>query len=277
MTSSGGRNNTEQQVATAVQRTTASPADAQLTDAQRRPKLSRRDLLRGRIGKLLNGPSARSTSGVASPRLVRIPNPLQDLHTIAPATPGHPAKPIRSINGIAIDAVPATSFRSEPLAPQVPLFRPPGAVEESMFLERCTKCGDCQTACPYHAIRPANDRLSAANGTPTIEADHQACLMCADFPCITACQTGALQTTAPKVIGTAMIKSDLCLAGQGQPCRECVDQCPEPGAITTQGDVPIVIADACTGCGVCRTACVAPDNAVVLMPVFQRQTQLPQR
>lgn len=277
MTSAGGTDNTDTSLTTAAQLADESLRNAKVTNAlatnaRRRRRFTRHDLIRGRLGKLLDEPSAYSRPDVASPRLVRIPNPLQETRTV------DTSKPVRSIKGIAIDAVPATSFGNQPQeTPVVPLFRPPGAVEESMFLERCTKCGDCQTACPYQAIRPANDRLSAANGTPTIEADHQACLMCPDFPCITACQTGALQSTSPKVIGTAVIKPELCLAGQGQPCRECVDQCPEPGAITTQGSAPIVIADACTGCGVCRAACVAPDNAVVLMPILQRQTRLPQR
>ena len=32
-------------------------------------------------------------------------------------------------------------------------LRPPGAADELDFLDRCTKCGDCQDACPYDAIR----------------------------------------------------------------------------------------------------------------------------
>ena len=63
-------------------------------------------------------------------------------------------------------------------------LRPPGAVEESLFLERCTKCGDCVKACPYGSIT-----LSQRDGTPEIFPDQHPCYLCHDFPCIASCGT----------------------------------------------------------------------------------------
>ncbi|MCA9726280.1 MAG: 4Fe-4S binding protein, partial [Candidatus Eisenbacteria bacterium] len=48
----------------------------------------------------------------------------------------------------------------------IPLLRPPGAIREDLFLERCTKCLDCAVVCPYGAIRPAPARYRSAAGTP---------------------------------------------------------------------------------------------------------------
>ena len=60
-------------------------------------------------------------------------------------------------------------------------LRPPGAVSEALFLERCTQCGDCNKACPHDAIVPH------ADGTPVIYPDQMPCYLCDDVPCIAAC------------------------------------------------------------------------------------------
>jgi ferredoxin-type protein NapG len=65
--------------------------------------------------------------------------------------------------------------------------RPPGARTESVFRARCTGCGDCVTACPYETLAPGPDTypwLWDPAGHP--------CYRCDDFPCIAACNTGAL-------------------------------------------------------------------------------------
>ena len=66
-------------------------------------------------------------------------------------------------------------------------LRPPGAASESIFLDRCTRCGDCIKACPYQAIA-----VHPANGSPILFPNQTPCYLCEDFPCITACGTDAL-------------------------------------------------------------------------------------
>ena len=72
------------------------------------------------------------------------------------------------------------------------LLRPPGSQGERDFIARCTKCGRCIQACPYKALHAAGPEQGAASGTPFIDPERQACRMCADFPCVAACPTGAL-------------------------------------------------------------------------------------
>lgn len=176
----------------------------------------------------------------------------------------------RSIGGISIEPVAMTALHAKPSARTIPVFRPPGAIEEAQFLAGCTRCGDCITACPYDAIRQAPERFGSVAGTPIIEADTQACLMCEDFPCIASCEPGVLTGRVPPVMGTALVTEHLCLAYHHTTCTVCSERCPVEGAFTVTDGKPSVNEDACTGCGVCRYVCPAPENAILLMPAFAR-------
>ncbi|MCA9214766.1 MAG: 4Fe-4S dicluster domain-containing protein [Planctomycetales bacterium] len=169
----------------------------------------------------------------------------------------------------------------------IPVMRPPGAIAERGFLAGCTRCEACIDACPHDAIIHAPVRLREAAGTPTIDADHQPCLMCADFPCISACEPGVLTSAIPVMMGTARVVEHLCLPYQGAPCTACSESCPVENAIvmTEEADgnssctpasmKPTVNESICTGCGVCRSVCPAPENAILLMPMFSRPLPLP--
>lgn len=155
-----------------------------------------------------------------------------------------------------------------------PLHRPPGAVNESEFLSYCSRCSECERACPHQAIVMAPDRYQIKAGTPMIDPIKQPCLMCPDTPCITVCPPAVLyrspESTFP-VMGTARITTTDCLAWQGTTCTTCHERCPAPGAITLDTQVrPIIQPDQCTGCGVCQHVCPAPHNAIIIMPDVDR-------
>lgn len=151
-----------------------------------------------------------------------------------------------------------------------PIHRPPGAIAEADFLSRCTRCGDCFTACPHEAIVAAPARLRAAAGTPVTDAASAPCRQRAETPCIQACAADALSAQAPVKMGTARIETMDCLAWQRSFCTVCFEQCPVPGAITLDQGRPTINASACTGCGICLYACPAPRKAVLLLPNTQR-------
>ncbi|MFG0331317.1 MAG: 4Fe-4S dicluster domain-containing protein [Phycisphaerales bacterium] len=155
----------------------------------------------------------------------------------------------------------------------IPVHRPPGAIEESEFLAECTRCGDCIAACPYEAIVLAPDRFRVAAGTPVINPDRQPCWMCADRPCIDACEPGVLTREITPIMGTAQINPETCLAWSGPGCSVCIERCPVEGAIVTDRGRPRVVEDSCTGCGVCRYVCPAPSNAVLSMPALRRPSR----
>jgi Pyruvate/2-oxoacid:ferredoxin oxidoreductase delta subunit len=63
----------------------------------------------------------------------------------------------------------------------------------------------------------------------------------------------------------AIIQGRHCTAPDNY-CSLCVERCPEPGAMTAHDIIPMVVAEVCTGCGICHQVCPAPDNAVLMLP-----------
>ncbi len=219
---------------------------------------SRRAFLQGRLWKFI--PPARF-----APLVTRLP-PSEKLGDERVHDAGKP----RSIGGIHIDPVPPTDLGNKSAPRTMPVFRPPGAIDEFQFLAGCTRCGDCISACPHQAIRTAGDRFGQVAGTPIIEPDVQACLMCEDFPCITSCDPGVLTRSIPPVMGTARVTQQLCLAYHNTTCTVCSERCPVEDAIDVRDGKPTINENTCTGCGVCRYVCPAPGNAILLMPAFAR-------
>lgn len=151
------------------------------------------------------------------------------------------------------------------------LLRPPGAIDESRFAETCSRCGLCVEACPADAIFPAPTPSWAAAGTPVIDADLGACVVCEGLQCTHVCPTGALVPLhAPHEIrmGTAEVYGSVCVRSAGEACTVCVDRCPIGADALTFEDEgpPVVKADGCVGCGVCQLYCPTTPKAIVVVP-----------
>ena len=144
-------------------------------------------------------------------------------------------------------------------------LRPPGAVGEDLFQERCTQCGDCIDACPHDAIEQL-----AVRETPGIFPGEAPCQLCDGFPCIEACETDALipiKNLYEVRMGIAKVLQNVCTAGNG--CNACVPKCPT-GAIAMDFSAFIVAVDTnlCVGCGVCQYICgtVNDRSAIRVVP-----------
>ncbi len=147
-------------------------------------------------------------------------------------------------------------------------IRPPYALPELEFLIKCNGCGDCIRACPHDVVFP----LSAKSGqpvetTPALDLLNRGCHMCEGWPCVSACETGALthsehSASAPKLAQLA-IDTETCLAYLGPECGACAHACPVPGALRWEGGIrPVIEADLCTGCALCREACIVEPKAI---------------
>lgn len=145
-------------------------------------------------------------------------------------------------------------------------IRPPGALEESMFLSTCLRCGKCAQVCPRKAIIMGRGDKGLSIGTPYIEPRQAACDLCMD--CIKVCTSGALRGGERQKVrmGFAEINREQCLAWQGHECKACYTSCPFYNeAIILEGHkLPVVDREKCVGCGICENVCIADPAAITV-------------
>jgi polyferredoxin len=179
------------------------------------------------------------------------------------------------------------------------VIRPPGAVEERAFLERCIRCAECMKVCPNNALHPAFFEAGIEGlWTPILIARvgycEYSCVLCGQV-----CPTGAIQKITEKEkmgqgqppikIGTAFYDHGRCLPWSMQtPCIVCEEFCPtSPKAIwveevdasvreskagpdgappsyrTVHLQRPHVDPSLCVGCGACEKVCPVQDQPAV--------------
>lgn len=134
-------------------------------------------------------------------------------------------------------------------------IRPPWALDESAFLDACTRCDACLSACDEGIVTRGN------GGYPIIDFNNGECTFCR--ACVDACADGALTMASPQAAPwnlTARI-AEGCLSANGVTCRVCGDRC-DARAVRFQLAVggianPVVDVASCTGCGACVQPCPA--------------------
>ena len=139
--------------------------------------------------------------------------------------------------------------------------RPPWAIDENLFTEICTNCGDCISQCPTHIIKTARANF------PVVDFSLGECLFCEQ--CVDVCIPKALLKSDQKKPWSikASISNETCIAHQGVECRSCYDPCearaimmpPRLGGIS----IPVISTHSCTGCGACFSVC--PVQAVSMV------------
>lgn len=150
-------------------------------------------------------------------------------------------------------------------------LRPPGAVAEKKFLDTCYRCGNCVDVCPAKAIRSMSGENVNQSGTPFIDPDLSACVVCDELACMKSCPSGALQLVAdPRAIrmGLAVVDHAVCVRSRGEDCTLCIDKCPfgtDAIRLSTAGKIE-VLASGCVGCGSCQFYCPTTPKAVVVHP-----------
>lgn len=162
-------------------------------------------------------------------------------------------------------------------------IRPPGALPENKFLQKCIKCGECLKVCPTNGLQPAlteagPEGLWTPILVPRIGYCEYYCSLCTQV-----CPTGAIKelTVEQKVevkIGTAWVDKNRCIPWKtGEPCIVCEEHCPvSPKAIQlVEQDVrlpdgtvkrekaPFVDMESCTGCGICENKCPVLDAPAI--------------
>ena len=156
-------------------------------------------------------------------------------------------------------------------------LRPPGALKEADFLDRCIGCGQCANVCPNKCITLHGLEAGIKNvATPSIVARAKGCILC--MACTQVCPTGALTKLEPTEegkravnMGKAFVAEDICYSFAGRTCGTCYRACPLPGTAMTVGlfERPYVHEEFCVGCGLCEQACIHMPQAIRVIPIAE--------
>lgn len=168
------------------------------------------------------------------------------------------------------------------------LIRPPGSRSELDFMATCARCAQCMKSCPTNVIQPAVfDSGVEGFMTPQMDFRRGYCeWVCNE--CGKVCPTQAIRVLPlvekqKKVIGRAYIDRNTCIPwAEGNECLVCQELCPIPEKAVilqsagNQGPsqelaaeqqsglmLPFVIANRCTGCGVCEYYCPVSNEAAI--------------
>jgi len=182
--------------------------------------------------------------------------------------------------GAAVGAVAGLGLGRARVVQAAPaLLRPPGALAGDAFLAACIRCSLCVEACPYGTLHPSDLGAGAAAGAPTFEARSTPCYLCQGYEgarCIPVCPTGALRPLGDfreARMGVAVLDETTCWAYHRKLCRACWHACPYPNeAIRFDRRLrPVVVADACIGCGLCEHACPTEERAAIVVEPLPRE------
>ena len=162
------------------------------------------------------------------------------------------------------------------------VIRPPAALREEDFLNRCIRCGNCMKVCITNGLQPVLfqtglEGIWTPQLVPEIGYCEYQCTLCGS-----TCPTGAIPPLSIDKkrlvrLGLAEIDRSICIPwAEGKQCIVCEEHCPvAQKAIKLESDTiggsnvlkPYIDENLCIGCGICQNKCpVRPVRAVRVYP-----------
>lgn len=136
------------------------------------------------------------------------------------------------------------------------VIRLPWLKNDLVFTDSCTRCGECEKACPEQIIKQGD------GGFPFIDFSIAECSFCQE--CVKSCKEDLFDLTKESAWEHKATVKDTCLNNQSVYCRSCAESCEtealEFNFTTTTMVTPNVVAEDCTGCGACVSIC--PSQAI---------------
>lgn len=132
---------------------------------------------------------------------------------------------------------------------------PPGVTASSV--RNCTGCGACAEICPSRII-------AIRAGVPALDLAQGECTFCGK--CAERCPERVFPSEPQNRFQHTVAIGEDCLAVNYVDCQACRDVCP-PVAIRFRPRmggpfIPILDAEACTGCGACISVCPTQSIAI---------------
>jgi ferredoxin len=198
------------------------------------------------------------------------------------------------LGGLAGGFLLARLFRFREPSVQARLLRPPGVRNETEFLGKCVRCGECMKVCLRSALYPAFSQagiegLYSPLLIPRLGYCEYNCTLCGQV-----CPTGAIPDLPPErkkreVIGKAVFDKNHCIPfARRIDCIVCEEHCPIPRKairselVTVTGfdgrrvdvKLPYVVEELCNGCGICENVCPLEGKSAVEVFAVKDKTPL---
>jgi polyferredoxin len=166
-------------------------------------------------------------------------------------------------------------------------LRPPGALPEDRFVDRCVRCFACVRVCSTSGgcLQPSLGTAGIeAILTPVARMRQGYCEYNCNL-CSLVCPTGAIheldiEDKKKRKMGLAAINRNKCIPWiAGEDCIVCEEHCPVPekaikfdvkdifvpGVGAKTAKLPYIVPDRCIGCGICETKCPVTGEAAIVV------------